>query len=339
MAKHRAPTEVTIAPLFEKSALEQSLDRVKIPALLLLVAVVAWVLYSHLSKQSARDELDKSWTTLIESTSPDPLTGLPSAPPEKLASLAADLRGTSPGPWVRLLEAQSRLETRDFAGAGQALARLREEHPQHFLVAERLDSGSGERSVTDSMEQVARSQQAWEQQHDELFRNPATAESAPRVTLRTDLGDIQVALYPEQAPAHVANFLKLCGDGFYLGTSFHRIDPSFMIQGGDPNSREADPTTWGQGGAGYTLAPERNDLAHFEGVLSAAKKPTESESSGCQFFITTAPAHHLDGPHVVFGAVVEGMETVKAISRGEIASGTADRPASPVRISATEVAD
>ncbi len=337
MTKHKAPTEVSIAPLFEKSGLERFFDRIKVPALGGMGIIVAWVLYSHLTERAERSTLSKSWGALIEQTSPDPFTNLPSAPPERLDALATELKDTQTGPWARLLEAQARLDAKDYAGVQKALATLQEEHPDHLLVQEKFDTGSASVSLAEYLDGVAREQQTWEEEHAQLFRNPDPPASAPRVTIRTSLGAIKVALLPEQSPSHVENFLKLCKDGFYLGTSFHRIDPGFMIQGGDPNSREEDVTLWGQGGPGFTLPTEPNDLAHFPGVLSAAKKPGELASSGSQFFITTASAHHLDGQHVVFGTVLEGMETVLAIAQGERAPGTPDRPANPVKIEATEV--
>jgi cyclophilin family peptidyl-prolyl cis-trans isomerase len=149
-----------------------------------------------------------------------------------------------------------------------------------------------------------------------------------------------VQLYPDKAPNHVANFLKLAqapGTEGYSGTKFHRTIPGFMIQAGDPNSRSEDVTSWGQGGLDYTIPPEPSDLSHFAGVLSMAKKPTDFESSGCQFFITTNEAHHLDGVHTVFGAVVEGMDVVQQIASGEIAKDSGDRPANPVTIESVEV--
>lgn len=337
MTKHKAPTEVTLAPLFEKSRLELLLDRIKVPALGGLGVIVAWVVYSHFAQRTERDTLDRSWGALIDQTTPDPLTGLPSAAPERLEALAADLQGTRTGPWTRLLEAHARMDTKDYPGVQTALGVLRQEYPDHLIVRGHFDTGTATVTLTEFLEGVARAQQTWEGEHSALFRNPDPPVGAPRVAIRTTSGVIKVALYAEQSPAHASNFLKLCREGFYVGTSFHRIDPGFMIQGGDPNSLREDVSLWGQGGPGYTLPAEANDLWHFAGVLSAAKKPGEAESSGSQFFITVARAHHLDGEHAIFGAVVEGMETVLAIARGELAADSSDRPANPVRIEATEI--
>jgi peptidyl-prolyl cis-trans isomerase B (cyclophilin B) len=110
-----------------------------------------------------------------------------------------------------------------------------------------------------------------------------------------------------------------------------------MIQGGDPNSKSEDKATWGQGGPDYKIDKEENQLHHFPGYLSAAKKPTDEQSSGSQFFITTADSTRLDGQHVVYGKVVSGMEIVRSIESGEIEAGTQDRPAKPVVILSAEV--
>ena len=92
-----------------------------------------------------------------------------------------------------------------------------------------------------------------------------------------------------------------------------------MIQGGDPNTKDVDVDLWGQGGPGYKVDQEKNDLRHFRGYLSAAKMGADTQSSGSQFFITTGTPHHLDGLHVVFGKVLEGMDTVGIIESGPIA--------------------
>jgi cyclophilin family peptidyl-prolyl cis-trans isomerase len=339
MAKHKAPTEVTVAPLFEKSALEKAFDKYKGPAIAVIATAVAWVLFNHFSQLRNREELDESWEQLVSVATPDPMTRLPTAPPEILASLASDLDDRASGPWIRLLEIQRRISDRDYDGALAALQTLRTRHPEHPLVTQAYQVGDEVGTVADRLQRVVEERMAWEGQHSSLFENVAPPEGSPVVRLKTSSGEIEVTLYAELAPQHVENFLGLCREGFYDGTKFHRIVPGFMVQGGDPNSREGDPSTWGQGGLDETLAHEANDLYHFSGVLSAAKKPGETEESACQFFLTTDPAHHLDGEHTVFGAVTGGMELVRTISQAELAAGTGDRPADPVVIEATEVVE
>jgi cyclophilin family peptidyl-prolyl cis-trans isomerase len=338
MAKHKASTQVTVAPLFEKSALEQTLDRIKVPALGVIAVVVVWVLYTNLTRQAATREVDESWATFAGGTAPDPMTGLPSGSPEDLARLADGLKGKESGPWARLVQAQACLQDRDYDGALEAIARLRSEYPAHALVKDPQPLPDGSTAtVADHLQAMAEAQRAWEAAHPELFNAPPVPEGSPKVRIETSAGAIEVALFQELAPKHVENFLKLCSEGFYDGTRFHRVLADLMIQGGDPNSRSEDRSTWGQGGADHTIPAEPNNRYHFAGVLSAAKKPGDVESSGSQFFITTQPSHHLDGQHTVFGSVVSGMEIVRAIGSAPLAEGKVDQPAEPVAILSTTV--
>ncbi len=171
----------------------------------------------------------------------------------------------------------------------------------------------------------------------------AAASAQPFVRLKTDAGPILLVLTPETAPHHVANFAHLCRSGFYNGTTFHRVIPGFMIQGGDPNSKDADRANDGQGGPlwkdvltaaelplltsdpaaikakGYTpgggkaqLNAEFNATHHARGVLSMARS-SDPNSAGSQFFICVADAANLDRKYTAFGKVVTGLGTVDAI--------------------------
>jgi cyclophilin family peptidyl-prolyl cis-trans isomerase len=144
-----------------------------------------------------------------------------------------------------------------------------------------------------------------------------------------DLGEIQIELLPELAPQAVANFKKLAGEGFYNGTTFHRVMPGFMIQGGDPASKNADPRDDGKGGPGYTIADEFSEYPHVAGTVSMAHTG-HPNSAGSQFFIVHERSPHLDGKYSVFGRVVEGMEVVNAVTELEIDKfgryGPQDRP-------------
>jgi len=144
-----------------------------------------------------------------------------------------------------------------------------------------------------------------------------------------DLGEIRIELLPELAPRTVLNFAKLAGEGFYDGTTFHRVIPGFVIQGGDPNSRNRDPRDDGKGGPGYTIEAEGNALSHRRGVVSMARGASP-DSAGSQFFIVHADSPDLDGAYTAFGRVLEGMEVVDAIAALEIDTygrfGPRDRP-------------
>jgi cyclophilin family peptidyl-prolyl cis-trans isomerase len=135
--------------------------------------------------------------------------------------------------------------------------------------------------------------------------------------IETDRGTIVVELYEKDAPQHVANFKKLASQGFYNGLTFHRIVPGFVIQGGDPNSKDDTLENDGAGGPGYTVPAEikRN---HERGSLAAARTSDDVNparaSSGSQFYICLNDIPQLDGQYTVYGKVVEGMDVVDAIS-------------------------
>ena len=125
-------------------------------------------------------------------------------------------------------------------------------------------------------------------------------------------GDIVLKFYPEVAPGHVRNFCKLTSEQFYNGTTFHRVIPGFMIQGGDPNSKNADRSTHGMGGPGYRVKAEFNNKAHKRGVLSMARAQ-DPDSAGSQFFICVADASFLNGQYTAFGEVVSGLDVVDRV--------------------------
>ena len=130
--------------------------------------------------------------------------------------------------------------------------------------------------------------------------------------IETNHGKIVFDLLPELAPETVRNFKKLAQSGFYNGTLFHRIIPGFMIQGGDPNSKQPDKSKWGIGGPGYTIKAEFNSRSHLRGIVSMARA-MDPDSAGSQFFIVTTDSTFLDGQYTVFGEVVEGMDVADKI--------------------------
>jgi cyclophilin family peptidyl-prolyl cis-trans isomerase len=329
MAQHKAATDVTIAPLGERTLLEQIVHRSWMPVLAVTLAVTAWALYREHARKKDLHARDSAWTELFAS----------SGAPEEYTALASRLGETPAAPWARLQAVRALVDEERFDEASVVLEELRQSAPDHPLSKDLLDFGDGRppRSLLDDLSEAIEGQKGWVAEHPELFQNPPPPEDAPRVRLQTDQGDIVVALYQSEAPNHAANFLNLCGAKFYDGTRFHRVIPGLLVQGGDPNSRNEDRTAWGQGGPEAKIEPEPNDLHHFAGVLSAAKLPGEQQSSGSQFFLTTEKAHHFDGEHVVFGAVVEGLDVVRKISEGAIREGTGDQPENPATLTATEV--
>ena len=141
----------------------------------------------------------------------------------------------------------------------------------------------------------------------------AEAAKGPKAIIKTKFGDMDIVFFPEKAPKHVENFIALAKSGFYNGTIFHRVIPGFMIQGGDPNTKDLNkPETYGQGGPSQRLKAEFNDIPHRRGILSMARA-NDPNSAGSQFFIVVKDSNFLDGQYTVFGEVVKGMEVADKI--------------------------
>jgi len=122
-------------------------------------------------------------------------------------------------------------------------------------------------------------------------------------------GEINIEFFPEDAPKTVENFVTLAKKGFYDGVTFHRVEPNFVVQGGDPKGN-------GTGGPGYTIKDEFNKQKHVRGMVAMARTQAPN-SAGSQFYITLAPAHFLDNQYTVFGRVTSGMEVVDKIKVGD----------------------
>jgi peptidylprolyl isomerase len=151
-----------------------------------------------------------------------------------------------------------------------------------------------------------------------------------QITLETNKGAITIELAEKEAPKTVQNFVKLAQSGFYDGTKFHRVIKGFMIQGGDPQSKDdALANKWGTGGPGYTFEDEIHAKNKNE-VGTIAMANSGPNTNGSQFFINTAPNDFLDAKHTVFGKVVAGMDAVRAIEESE--TDDDDRPVEPMII-------
>jgi cyclophilin family peptidyl-prolyl cis-trans isomerase len=141
----------------------------------------------------------------------------------------------------------------------------------------------------------------------------------PRMVIVTNMGEIEIELFANDAPKHTENFLKLVNEGFYVGTTFHRVARGFVIQGGDPKSKDADPNNDGTGGPGYEVDAEIK-LPHKRGSVAAARigdqMNPKKKSNGSQFYICLQDLPQLDrAGYSVFGKVVKGMEIVDKIGR------------------------
>jgi peptidyl-prolyl cis-trans isomerase B (cyclophilin B) len=148
---------------------------------------------------------------------------------------------------------------------------------------------------------------------DKSSAGKAEGAKGPKAIIKTKFGDMDIVFFPEKAPKHVENFIALAKSGFYNGTIFHRVIPGFMIQGGDPNTKDLNkPEAYGQGGPSQRLKAEFNDIPHRRGILSMART-SDPNSAGSQFFVVVKDSNFLDGQYTVFGEVVKGMEVADKI--------------------------
>ncbi len=132
-------------------------------------------------------------------------------------------------------------------------------------------------------------------------------KDGPRAIIKTKFGDMEIKFFPDLAPKHVENFVKLAKSGFYNGTIFHRVIPGFMIQGGDPNTKDSlKKDTYGTGGPGHHVKAEFNETPHKRGIVSMARAQ-DPDSAGSQFFIVVEDSRFLDRKYTAFGEVVKGM--------------------------------
>ncbi|MBI5408802.1 MAG: peptidylprolyl isomerase [Nitrospirae bacterium] len=153
---------------------------------------------------------------------------------------------------------------------------------------------------------------AEETRHKKFTQEEIKKMSETKAIIETKLGSIELRFFPDVAPNHVNNFIELAKKGFYDGTTFHRVIPGFMIQGGDPNSKDPDRSKHGTGSPGYLLKAEFNDRPHKRGALSMARA-MNPDSAGSQFFICVADSRFLDKKYTVFGEVVSGMDAADKI--------------------------
>lgn len=341
MAQHKAATEVTIAAREERSEFAAWIDRNwKLMAALAVLIAAAILVFQYLQVQKS-EALAQSWSRVWDHAEPSDSMAFFSGDAAGLASIFPEVQDTQAGPWALYLQAKVHAENREYDAAVSALMKLQQTYPDHPLVRQRfkLDGSETGLTVVENMLQTVRDQGEWFKTYGHLLENPAPPADAPRVRLQTAKGAVVVQMYTDKAPQHTDNFLKLVREGYYDGTRFHRVEPNFMIQGGDPNSKEDDRSLWGIGGPDYTIPKEENDLSHFVGYLAGAKLSGAVESSGSQFYITVAPSHHLDGEHVIFGKVVEGMDAVHAIAADPLDTNPMRRgqPVDPVAIESASV--
>ncbi|MCE7966008.1 peptidylprolyl isomerase [Nitrospirales bacterium NOB] len=141
----------------------------------------------------------------------------------------------------------------------------------------------------------------------EAVGRPLVDAKNVRAIIKTKFGEMEIKFFPDVAPKHVDNFIQLAKSGFYNGTVFHRVIPGFMIQGGDPNTKDSlKKGAYGQGGPGHNVKAEFSDLAHKRGMVSMARAQ-DPDSAGSQFFIVVEDSRFLDRKYTIFGEVVKGI--------------------------------
>ncbi len=161
----------------------------------------------------------------------------------------------------------------------------------------------------------------------------------PKATISTKFGDLVIRFFPDEAPRHVENFLELGKMGFYDGTTFHRVVPGSLIQGGDPLSKEPDRSQHGTGGPGYVLNPEPNDRPHKRGAVSTSKMPRDAGATrdfndhGSQFFICVTDQSGLDRRYTVVGQVIRGLDVIDKIIA--VPRDDSDNPLEPIPMKVT----
>ena len=170
---------------------------------------------------------------------------------------------------------------------------------------------------------------------------PATKTAAGEVAvIKTSEGDMVIQFWNDAAPNTIDNFKKLARQGFYNGTIFHRIVKGFMIQGGDPNSKDpAKEESYGAGGPGYQIKAEFNDHSHERGVISMAREPNP-DSAGSQFFICLAPVSRLDHQYTTFGKLIKGDDVLEKIGNTPVtrnSMGEMSKPAKRITIDKIEI--
>jgi peptidyl-prolyl cis-trans isomerase B (cyclophilin B) len=324
---------------------------------ILVVVLVALALAIYNGMKGAKDE--EAWfrSKDLRQTVGDALLADrfppqdPSKSPQKMKedalreieSTIDEYQGTSVHPWLLFMQARLYHGLDRLQEAQKTLLTLQQEYPKHpFTNPDYFLKGDRPLSKVEADAVSARI--AFEDKVGKPFSWRPKPHEGLSVTLKVkDFGDIKLGFFPDVAPLHVANFVKLARDGYFNGTTFHRIT-DFCIQGGDPNSKDDDPKNDGLGGPGWTVKKEIrfNPTLHTRGTLSAAATSTSQPDSGSQFYICTVDSEHLDGGYTPYGEVLEGLDIVDKIAqqptKGQNEDGISpDRPVNNIVIEAATV--
>lgn len=237
-----------------------------------------------------------------------------------LKLLASDAKNTELAPFILYSTASLYYQLEDLKGAKKQIDSLKKDFPNHYLntremTALRIEVDEEGSTTSDHALRVIGRQAEWRKENPVPWKEPEPAAS-PKVVLETDKGDLVIVLYPEAAPKHVENFLKLVGKGFYDGVWFHRVD-GFRILVGDSNTKkenEKKGLLMGAGGPDYQIDQEPNLVQHTRGTISGKIVRTTGKSHGSQFAINTGYPTFLDLRSTVFGRVESGIEVADQIA-------------------------
>ena len=304
--KHTAPTQVTLVQE-EKGAFATWIDTNWKMLAFAAVGVTALIILSQVRGEQAEAARDKELDIL--------LGAVQSGNPAELEAVTGSLAEAGLDGWADLMAVQVALSEDRYDDASAILGRL--EQSASPLLRMKLPLGPEGESLT-ILEHVGSTLESSREQLEEIgvaLYCPDPPEGAPSVRLHTSLGTIDVALFDEAAPLHVANFLTNVDTDQYTGTRFHRIIQGFMVQGGNPTTKSEDPTLWVEASDGAKVPSESdNGLVHSPFVLAGAMRPGDEESSPFQFYITEGHAHWLDGRHTVYGKVTAGEDVVRELA-------------------------
>ena len=267
MAKHKQPTEVTVLPIQERSEFQEWVHKHWMKGAVAAAVISVLILGSRWMKSQEESGLADDWNAFAAEVGIQEFFGTVrlSSGRDQAQALEADtasqvaqsLEDTTVGPWAYLVAASTLAGERRYAEAKQALDVLASEYADHSLntLQRSFDVGGTRTTAVEHMRSRIEALESWETGRDNLFENPAPPADSPRVTIRTNMGEVVVALYSERAPEHCANFVKLAEEGYYANSKFHRVvpGPGSLIQGGDPNSIDGEPDTWGHGDPDYKI--------------------------------------------------------------------------------------
>jgi len=339
MAQHKAATEITLVQE-ERSKFAEVVDAYKWHAAGVLVVVSGVILFQVNRSRSAVEGRRAEWNAIYEAMID---------PDDRAAALgrAVDDVDGSLISWVQYFRAGILAaggdpdEVKEAKSIAATAASGESVHPVLDGLRFNYDGEGEALSPGRAMESRLAAEVQWIDEFGvEIYENPPLPSDATRVELETDKGTIVVGLYDDLAPEHASNFAEKASSGFYDGTLFHRTVNGELIQGGDPNTIDGEPETWGQGGPGHKVPKEDTGLIHTAGVLAAAKMGGEAESSGSQFYITTVRKHReFDDRYVVYGTVLEGLDVVKQIAEAPTKEDDVERPVEPVKLLSAKVVE